>query len=282
MSGPVAMTAIIAETLGVNYKDVRCGDFGCTATAPEGGIQAGSTQLRSLGAAMMVAAQDVKAQLFNVAAAQLKVKAEDLDAKEGKIFLKSDPTKFITHKDVMAKQEQPFIGRGVRWENILRRPLGKWAAGAPCVHRTGTASAWEVAVDPETGEIEILDFFLATDAGRIIERESIEGQYSVGLNNMINQGIYFDDIYDPTTGRMLNYNFERDLFVTFMDMPTEKNKYAILETIDANGPYGAHGIGEPVAGMYAGLRNAVNNAIGKYIDTGPMTPMTILKYLGKA
>jgi CO/xanthine dehydrogenase Mo-binding subunit len=282
MSGPVAMTAIIAETLGVNYKDVRCADFGCTQTAPEGGIQAGSTQLRSLGAAMMVAAQDVKAQLFTVAAAQLKVNAADLDAKEGKIFVKADPTKFITHKDVMAKQEQPFIGRGIRWESVLRRPFGPWKTGDVCVHRTGTACAWEVAVDPETGEIEILDFILATDAGRIIERNSIEGQYSVGLNNMINQAIYFDDIYDPATGRMLNYNFERDLFVTFMDMPTEKNRYEIVETIDANGPYGAHGIGEPVAGMYSGLRNAVNNAIGKYIDTGPMTPMTILKYLGKA
>jgi CO/xanthine dehydrogenase Mo-binding subunit len=282
MSGTVAHTAIIAETLGVKFTDVRCGDFGCTPTAPEGGIQAGSTQLRSLGSAMMMAAIDVRNQLFTVAAAQLKVKTEDLDAKEGAIFVKADPTKTITHKDVMAKQEQPFIGRGVRWESVLRKPVGDSPIGTTCTHRTGCASSVEVAVDPETGLIEILNFHNAVDAGRIIERKSTEGQMLVGLTNMINQAIYFDDIYDPGTGRQLNYNLERDLFVTFMDAPIEVSKIYTLETIDANGPFGAHGIGEPLVATYASILNAVNNAIGQWIVTGPLSPQIILKALGKA
>jgi CO/xanthine dehydrogenase Mo-binding subunit len=282
MSGPVAHTAMIAEIIGVKFTDVRCGDFGCTPIAPEGGIQAGSTQLRSLGAAHVVAALDVRTQLFAYAATQLKVTPGELDAKDGVIFVKADPTKSITHKAVMTAQTEPVIGRGVRWESVLRKPVGNFPVGTTCTMRTGDASAVEVAVDPETGAIEILSFINAVDCGRIIEMNSIEGQYLCGLTNMMNQAIYFDDIYDPATGRMLNFNFERDLFVTFMDCPTELNQINILEPIDANGPFGSHGIGEPVTATYASILNAVNNAIGQWITTGPLTPQVVLKALGKA
>ncbi|MDO8715709.1 MAG: xanthine dehydrogenase family protein, partial [Dehalococcoidales bacterium] len=101
MGGPGAIGAIIAETIGVTFDQCRCGDWGNTDVCAEGGSQGGSTYTISNGAAAMVAAQDVRQQLFAVAAGSatgmLKTTPDVLDAKEGKIFLKADPTKFVTH-----------------------------------------------------------------------------------------------------------------------------------------------------------------------------------------
>jgi CO/xanthine dehydrogenase Mo-binding subunit len=49
------------------------------------------------------------------------------------------------------------------------------------------------------------------------------------------------------------------------------------------GPYGTVGVGEDVATMTTYLLDsAVHNAIGKWIDDGPITPDKVLQALGKA
>ena len=254
----------------------------------------------------MVAAQDVKRQLFIMAGSKATnmlqqwdlpalpgnpptlipeptvAQLDTLDAKEDKIFLKADPTKSVTHARVMAAIINPVIGRGVRWEPILRKPVGTFAAGGTGVHRTGCASAAEVAVDPETGEVELLNWVSVLDCGRVIDRNSTEGQMYSGMQNDYNIAMLFEDVVDPLTGILLGYNHIHDRLSTTMDWPVDKNQIVMLETIDANGPYGCHGIGEPAIGKQASIINAVNNAIGKWVVTTPLTPRTILRALGKA
>lgn len=287
MGGPGGLGAIIAETIGLTYDAVRCGEWGNTDVAAEGGNQGGSTHTISNGAAAMVSAQDVRQQLFAVAAGSatgmLKTTPDALDAKDGKIFVKADPTKSVTHAAVMAAIAQPVIGRGVRWEPILRKPVGSFAVGGTGVHRTGCASAAEVAVDTDTGEVEILDYVNVLDAGRVIDKFSSEGQMFAGLQVEYNQAMLFEDVYDPVTGVLVSYNHIHDKVATTMDIPgaADKNKIVMLETIDANGPYGCHGIGEPVIGKFNCISNAINNATGKWIVSTPASPRTILRALGK-
>ena len=285
MGGPGAMGAIIAETIGVTFDQVRCGEWGNTDVSAEGGSQSGSTHTISHGAAAMVSAQDVRQQLFAVAAGSatgmLKTTPDALDAKDGKIFVKADPTKFVTHAAVMAAIAQPVIGRGVRWEPILRKAVGTFAAGGTGVHKTGCASAAEVAVDPDTGEVELLDYVNVLDFGRVIDRVSSEGQMFAGMQVEWNQAMLFDDVYDSLTGVLMSYNHIHDRVATTMDIPEEMNKIFMVESIDANGPYGCHGIAEPAIGKQASMVNAVNNAINKWVVTTPLTPRTILRALGK-
>jgi CO/xanthine dehydrogenase Mo-binding subunit len=56
-----------------------------------------------------------------------------------------------------------------------------------------------------------------------------------------------------------------------------------IESDDAAGPYGAHGIGEPCVTNYSAIICAIFNAIGKWVDTGKgaCTPDKVLKALGK-
>lgn len=286
MGGPSAQASIIAETIGVKFSDVRCADWGTSDTAAEGGGQSGSTLTSSLGSAAKQAADDVRTQLFAVAAGtgtgMLKVKPEDLEAKDGKIFLKADPTKFVTHRAVMAAISQPVIGKGTVWAATIRKPVGTFPVGTAGVARSACASAAEVAVDPDTGLVEILNFVAVSDVGRVIERTSCEGQIKAALPSQINKALYWDAIPDPLTGIPLTFDFIDDKTSTAMDVPEDKGQFFLLETIDANGPYGAHGMGEPgVVGSYACIINAINNAINKWIDERPATPITILKALGK-
>ena len=302
MGGPGALGTIIAETIGVSYDNVRCGDWGNVDVAAEGGMQNGSTHTISHGAAAMVAAQDVRRQLFAVAGGQgnnmLKLWANSvndknitdeqmamLDAGNNKIFLVSDPTKSVTHAQVTAAISEPVIGRGVRWDPVLRRDVGPGAnqkKGQPGVHRTACGSAAEVAVDPDTGEVELLNWVNVVDSGRTIDLVSTEGQMFAGMQVEWNQAMLWEDIYDPVTGILLGYNQIHDRLCTTLDIPAENNKYSVIESIDACGPYGCHGIGEPAADKPVTILNAINNAIGKWIITTPVTPAVVLRALGKA
>jgi carbon-monoxide dehydrogenase large subunit len=138
-----------------------------------------------------------------------------------------------------------------------------------------------VAVDPDTGAVEILNYVNVLDAGRVIDRFSSEGQMAAGMQVEWNQAMLWEDVYDPITGVQMGYNHIHDRMCTSLDIPEDKNQIALLETIDANGPYGCHGIGEPAIGKQACIVNAVNNAINKWIVTTPVTPRTILRALGK-
>lgn len=286
MGGPAAQAAIIAETIGVKFSDVQVADWGSSDTASEGGGQSGSTLTSSLGSAAKAAADDVRLQLLTVAAGtgtgMLKTTVAELEARDGKIFLKADPTKFVTHGAVMAAISQPVIGKGTVSSGTLRKPVGTFPVGTASVARSACASAAEVAVDPDTGAIEVLNFVAVSDAGRVIDRESVEGQMYSALICQTNKALFWDAIPDPLTGIPLTFDYVDDKTATALDVPEDKNQVFLLETIDANGPYGAHGMGEPgVVGSYACIINAINNAINKWIVERPVSPITILKALGK-
>jgi CO/xanthine dehydrogenase Mo-binding subunit len=92
----------------------------------------------------------------------------------------------------------------------------------------------------------------------------------------------WEEIFDEATGALLNPTFRDHRFLTPMDIPTEKNHIKLFETIDACGPYGATGLGEPPVAVSGCIANAIANAIGVRVDEASITPMRILKALGKA
>jgi CO/xanthine dehydrogenase Mo-binding subunit len=139
-----------------------------------------------------------------------------------------------------------------------------------------------VAVDPETGEVELLSYVNVIDTGRTIEYVSCEGQMLAGMQVEWNQVMLWEDVYDPVTGVLMGFNHIHDRLCTTLDIPIETNPIAMLETIDANGPYGCHGIAEPAVGKFSCILNAINNALGAWIISTPATPRIILRALGKA
>jgi len=282
--GPQSQVAIVAEALGVPYEAVQVGSWGDSDVSPDGGGQFGSTSCTNNGAAAYMAAMDIREQLFAEAASMLEVNPEDLDAREGKVFVKTDPTISITHAEVMDELGNTVVGVGTSWRSILRKPMAGFPVGNSAWHRTGVAGAFEVAIDPETGEVEVLNYVNVCDAGRVIDRHACEGQIMSGYWVQAGmKGRLWDVKHDPVTGVLLSQTFLDDKMPTSMDLDETKENSIFLETISAIGPFGCNGIGEPAASAnYPAYFNAVGNALGVRIAERPIPPQKILEILGKA
>jgi xanthine dehydrogenase molybdenum-binding subunit len=87
-------------------------------------------------------------------------------------------------------------------------------------------------------------------------------------------------IYDPVTGVLLNGSLLDYKWTTMLDIGEVET--IIVESGMGYGPYGTVGIGEDVATITTYLlESAVYNAIGQWVDDGPITPDKVLKALGK-
>ena len=209
------------------------------------------------------------------------VNPEDLDAADGKIFLISNPNTFLTHAEVCSRNSR-IIGHATdNWGSTLTREHYGYPIGHATNQMPVCVSGVEVAVDPENGEIEILKLCYLTDIGRIIFHEGAYGQAESGCDHVIAQAIYWDQVWDKSTGYMLNSCFWQSRMPTSLDLPIEAYDPQLREGDSATGPFGATGMGEPAAGNHNTVSLAVSNAIGTYIIEGPLHPWIVLKALGK-
>jgi CO/xanthine dehydrogenase Mo-binding subunit len=196
--------------------------------------------------------------------------ADELDIIDGNVCLKADPSVGLPLKEATP-------------ENIFatysgRPPTSIWTAGMGRKLDTMNTCYCEVAVDTETGEVEILRFAAVADPGKILRPTSLESQ--------IDQVMYFSQgcqlleeyVYDDATGVMLNNNMIDYKKPTILDVPVIDKEF--LETRAGNAAYGASGISHSLANTHA-IIIAIHNAIGVWVDP-PATPDKVLKALGKA
>jgi carbon-monoxide dehydrogenase large subunit len=139
------------------------------------------------------------------------------------------------------------------------------------------ASFCEVAVDPETGGVEVTKYVVVCDPGKVLRMTSFEGQLHQAMFFSQGGGLTEEFIYDKATGVKLSTNMFEYKKPTIMDFgPIET--YAV-ETRGGNACYGASGISHCMAAPLLPVC-AVANAIGKWIAP-PVTPDKVLKALGK-
>jgi len=281
-----AMCCIVAEMLGLKFDDVNVGDWGNTDVCSYGGMQAGSSRTITLGAGFYNAAKNAKEDLFAHAAKLLETTPDNLDAKDGVIFLKNNTSKTITHAEVCASfsgaRGATIIGKGYGWTPQLIEPIGEFPVGSPCINLNACGTAVEVAVDTSTGEVEILKLVNCDDPGVAIFRRGAEHQILGCCMIQEGEALYYEQIFDDTTGATLNIGFLDHRHPTTLDSAVDKHEALIVETGDACGPYGCHGMGEPPCQSYAVISSAIFNAIGEWVTEYPIYPWRILKALGKA
>lgn len=140
-----------------------------------------------------------------------------------------------------------------------------------------------VAVDPEIGYVEILDYAIVEDCGRMINPMVVEGQTYGGAAQGIGTALYEEVLYDdnaqPLTSTLADY---------ILPGPTELPNFRIehMETLSPNTEFGMKGVGEGGAiGPPAAIFNAVNDAIrslGAEVTETPLTPHRLLEALAHA
>jgi CO/xanthine dehydrogenase Mo-binding subunit len=136
----------------------------------------------------------------------------------------------------------------------------------------------EVAVDTETGEVEILRFGVAADPGKIMRRTSLESQIDQVMDFTKGCQLQEEFIFDQKTGVRLSTNMFEYKKVSMLDMPNVDLE--LLETRASNACYGGSGISHSLANTHLVIM-AIHNATGKWVES-PATPDRVLKALGKA
>jgi xanthine dehydrogenase YagR molybdenum-binding subunit len=223
-----AECAIVAERLGLNYEDVSVGLSNNSDGAGYGGFQAGSRATTALATGVYLAATECRNQLLARAATSLKTTVDQLDTGGGKIFLKSDPTKSITIGQ--ATGGNPITGKGVSTLPTLSRDYLKWKEGNSGSTRTMVAEMVEIAVDPETGEIEVLDQVQWFDVGRAILRMGCAHQQYGSM--IMEHGCFrfWEQIFDQANGATLNADYLQQRNPTAMEFDWTKLKGNLYES----------------------------------------------------
>jgi len=140
------------------------------------------------------------------------------------------------------------------------------------------SQAIEVEVDTYTGNVKVLDVYVAQDVGKVLNPLGLAGQIEGGV--VMGMGYALTEELILEKGMVLNPSFHDYKLPTAGDIP--QIHFCPVETIDPHGPYGAKGVGEaPLIPTPAAIANAVSNAIGVRIDSLPITPEKVLRALAE-
>jgi len=240
-----------------------------TSTVPFAGASGGSKITYTVGAAVLRAAAEARAQVLAIAADQLEAAPEDLDIVEGRVRVRGVPGRGIDLKDV-ARLSLDF---GARYEPVFGRGSAAPRASAPGF----VAHLAHVHVDEETGLVRVLDYVAVQDVGRAINPAGVEDQIRGGVAQGIGwallEGLVYDDEGLSRTGSLMDYALPSSLTVPAITP-------VIVEVPSPEGPLGARGVGEPpIIGGAAAIANAILDATGARPTAIPMTPERVLNAL---
>jgi CO/xanthine dehydrogenase Mo-binding subunit len=269
---------IVAEVLGVPLEDIKV-YIADTALTPLAGTTTATRQLYMSGNATLMAAKEIRETLVKKAGEMMKVDPQRLDLVDREVIDAEGSGKSLSLIDVIracasdglplynvALYKAPF--RNVtQYERIEGQVFPDFTYGTHAV---------ELAVDQETGEVQVLKLIACFDVGRAINPLSVEGQLEGGAIYGMGYGLTEEVILEK--GVTLTPSFSEYLLPTSMDIPDVET--ILIESGDGVGPFGAKGVGEPsVCSVAPAIANALYDAVGIRIYDLPLTPEKVLKAL---
>lgn len=257
------MAIIAAEALGIPLSQIQLTN-GDTDVTPFCIGESGSRCTSFTGPAVIAAAEDARKLIFNVAAPQLKVKPEELDLRDGNVFVKSDPSQKLPLSRAVARSGE-LIGRATT------NPAFKDVEG-----KSFSAHFAEVEVDIWTGHVKVTRYVAANDCGTIINPIPAESQIKGGVVQGIGMALTEEFLTDRPTAIPINPNYRDAKVPTHLEVP--EVEVIFIEHYDPYGPFGGKVVGEPpITPAVATVANAIFNATGVRVKELPITPDKILR-----
>ena len=140
------------------------------------------------------------------------------------------------------------------------------------------AHAAVVAVDPDLGEVEILDYVIVEDGGVLVNPMLVDGQIYGGLAQGIGTALYEEMPFDAA-GQPLATTFADYLLPGPTEVPAARLDH--METPSPYTQFGVKGIGEGGAiAPPAAIVNALNDALrplGAELMQSPVTPFRVVE-----
>ncbi|HET6734157.1 molybdopterin-dependent oxidoreductase [Mycobacterium sp.] len=139
--------------------------------------------------------------------------------------------------------------------------------------------AFRVAVNTETGQVQILQSVQAADAGVVMNPQQCRGQVEGGVAQAIGSSLY-EEMHIGADGAVLTQTLRNYHIPQFADVPVTEVYFA--DTYDELGPLGAKSMSEsPYNPVAPALANAIARACGARLHQLPMTPTRVWRALQK-
>jgi carbon-monoxide dehydrogenase large subunit len=263
---------VCADHLGVHPDaiDVIVGD---TTGLEKGWGTVASRSAVVAGSAIADAAVIVHDQALRVAAELLEIDPADLRIADGRVVVVGAPGRTLALHEVAEAAEER--GEPLLATTYFEPPTVTWACGA---------HAAVVAVDPETGQVEILRYVVVHDCGREINPMIVAGQVRGGVAQGIGAALYEELLYTED-GQLQNATLMDYLVPTAAEIPPIV--VDSFETPSPRNPLGVRGVGEGGAiGPPSAIANAVEDALAgrttAVVRRTPLTPSYVRSLLAEA
>ena len=272
---------ILSEKLKMDIDHIYVNMDVNTKYSPEHWKTVASMTTYMVGRAVLRAAEDVIKQLKSLASVVLKCPPEDFEVKNEKVYVRHDPSLFLTFKDLAHGYQYPngnsvegqILGRGsfiMGDLNLLDQETG---AGKSGPYWTVGAQAVEVEYDKKEYTYRFVKAVTVLDAGKVLNPKMAEGLVKGGMCMGLGLGSREAFSYDKD-GRVLDTSLRTYKVMHFGETPQYLVEFVETPQIDA--PYQARGIAEHgVIGIPAALANALSLAAQVKLDELPLTPETI-------
>ncbi|NNM32038.1 MAG: xanthine dehydrogenase family protein, partial [Gemmatimonadetes bacterium] len=268
---------IVGDMLGLDYDQVDI-VHGDSAKIPFGMGTYGSRSLAVGGSAIYKAVEKVIDKGKKIAAHLLEASVDDIEFEDGAFSVAgTDRSKTLAEVALTAYVPHNYpegLEPGLE-ETAFYDPLNfTYPAGTHIV---------EVEVDPETGQVDVVNVTGSDDVGRIINPMIVAGQLHGGLTHGIGQALLEHCQYGEDgqllTGSYMNYTMPRAADVPFFEL----NHHT---TDCTHNPLGAKGVGEVGAiGVPPAVINAVIDALRPMgVDDleMPATPLRVWQAIQQA
>ena len=269
---------IVSEELGVPVEDVEI-IHGDTDNTPMGWGTYGSRTTVVSGGAIAFASRKIKEKSKELAAHLLEAAVEDIEYEDGTFFVRGSADQSKTIQDIA-------LMANVAWNMPEGMEPGLEASAfydpPNFTYPFGTHLA-VVEVDPDTGHIDLQNYWAVDDCGVQINPMIVEGQVHGGVVQGVGpalwEGVVYDDNGQPLTGTMQDYALPR------ADLLPDIN-VGSTTTPSPHHPLGLKGVGE--AGTIAATPTVYNAVMDALRPLGvnrvdmPLTPEKVWRAINDA
>ena len=249
-----AFRQIASELLGLEFAQISI-VYGDTDVVPHGKGTFGSRSISVGGAALQRASEKIIDRARQIAAHLLETAEADIRFDDG-AFLVEGTDRSISLTEVAKAAYLPArlpagMEIGLAESAIVLPPGPTYPNGCHFC---------EVEIDRDTGVVEIVNYTVVDDCGRMLNPLLVKGQVHGGIAQGAGQALMEEVVYDGDSGQLLTGSF--------MDytMPRADNfpPFEVVghEVPSANNPFGFKGAGEAgTVGALPAVMNAVCDAL---------------------